>query len=268
MQGGLSLRPGPKSSVVYKECTLELTGIRKGSTVLPFGLAKPQQPLPIPEMTTFGRDVVWRVATAVKSLGSRKPPDNGHFEPGLLDSLRDMGEVLNKDVTKIEWVVPGNGRRAIKAIFDSRVRERVSERIKSPSTRPQTVEGVLEMADFKDQDHKCRIHPLVGQPIVCTFTEDQEQRVYDSLRKPVKIEGTATVNPYNGRVESIAIAKIGAIEHILIGAKDFYSGRTFEQLAEAQGIAPMINPRLLAGGWPEGENLDEFLEDIYSSRGV
>jgi hypothetical protein len=268
MQGGLSLRPGPKSSVVYQECTLELTGIKKGSTVLPFGLAKPQQPLPIPEMTSFGRDVVWQVATAVKSLGSHKPPKNNCLEPGLLDSLRAMGEVLNKDVTKIEWFVPGDGRPSIKAIFDKRVRERVSEQIKLPSTRLHTVEGVLEMADFKEQDHKCRIHPLVGQPIVCTFTSDQEQEVLEALRKPVKIEGTATVNPHNGKVESVAIAKIGVTEQLLIGAREFYSGRTLEQLAEAQGIAPLSNPRALVGGWPEGEDLDEFLEEIYSSRGA
>jgi hypothetical protein len=268
MQGGLSLRPGPKSSVVYQECTLELTGIKKGSTVLPFGLAKPQQPLPIPEMTTFGRDVVWQVATAVKSLGSRRAPKDGHFEPGLLDSLRDMGEVLNKDVTKIEWIVPGNGRRPIKAVFDRRVRERVAERIKSPSTRAQTVEGVLEMADFKEQDHKCRIHPVIGQPIVCTFTPEQEQGVYDALRKPVKVEGIATINPHSGRVESIAIGKLGITEQLLIGAKEFYSGRSLEQLAEAQGTAPLTNPRVLVGGWPEGDDLDEFLEDIYSSRGA
>src|SRR5450759_2278589 len=63
MRGGQSLRPGPKSAVVYQECTLELTGIKKGSTILPFGLAKPQQPLPMPEMTTFGRDVVREVAS-------------------------------------------------------------------------------------------------------------------------------------------------------------------------------------------------------------
>lgn len=268
MRGGQSLRPGPKSAVVYQECTLELTGIKKGSTVLPFGLAKPQQPLPIPEMTTFGRDVIWQVASAVKSLGSRNPPESDHFEPGLLDSLRDMGEVLSKDVTKIEWIVPGYGRCPVKATFDSRVRERVAERIKAPSSRPQTVEGILEMADFKEQDHKCRIHPLVGQPIVCTFTQEKEQEVYDALRKPVKIEGIATINPHIGRIESIAIRKIGITERLLIGAKEFHSGRSLEQLAEAQGVAPLDNPKVLIGGWPEGEDVDEFLEDIYSSRGA
>jgi hypothetical protein len=39
MRGGQSLRPGPKSKITYEECTLELTGIEKGSTVLPFSLA-------------------------------------------------------------------------------------------------------------------------------------------------------------------------------------------------------------------------------------
>jgi hypothetical protein len=268
MRGGQSLRPGPKSAVVYQECTLELTGIKKGSTVLPFSLAKPQQPLPMPDLTTFGRDVVWEVACAVKSLGSRNPRKDAHFEPGLLDSLREMGEVLNKDVTRIQWIVPGNGKRSVTAIFDKRVRERVIERIKAPSTRMETVEGVLEMADFKDQDHKCRIHPLVGQTIVCTFKPEQEQEVYDALRKPVRIIGTATVNSNSGKVDSIAIDSIGVTEQLLIGAKEFHSGRSIAQLAESQGVAPLSNPKVLLGGWPEGEDVDEFLEDIYSSRGA
>jgi hypothetical protein len=267
MRGGQSLRPGPKSAVVYQECTLELTGIQKGSTVLPFSLAKPQQSLPLPDLTTFGREVVREVATAVKEIGStsrrrRNPP----FEAGLLYSLREMGEVLDKDVTSIEWIVPGNGRRAVKAMFDRRVRDRVIDRIKVPSTRTESVEGVLEMADFKEQEHKCRIHPLLGQPILCTFTPEQEQEVQDAIRKPVKICGTATINPNNGRVESIAIEKIGVVEQLLIGAKDFHSGRSLEQLAEAQGVPPLDNPKVLAGGWPDGEDVDEFLEDVYSSR--
>ena len=268
MRGGQSLRPGPKSSVVHQECTLELTGIEKGSTVLPFTLAKSQQSLPIPDLTTFGREVVLEVATAVKDIGSRKVSKNEHFEPGLLASLRRLGEVLDKDVTKIEWIVPCNGRRSFRAVFDKRIREKVNERIKEPTTRPETIEGVLEMADFKEQDHKCRIHPPIGQPILCTFRPDQEQDVYDSLRKPVRIVGTATINPHNDRVESIAITNIGVIEQLLIGAKEFHSGRSLQELAEAQGVSPLSNPKTLVGGWPEGEDVDEFLEDIYSRRGA
>src|SRR5260370_22077539 len=90
MRGGQSLRRGPKTSEVYEECTLELAGIKKGSTVLPFRLTKPQQALP--EALTFGADVVTKVVTAVKELAS----DGQEVEPGVLDSLKSLGEVLEK----------------------------------------------------------------------------------------------------------------------------------------------------------------------------
>lgn len=143
-QGGQSLRPGPKSAVVYQECTLELTGIQKGSTILPFAFARSQQPLP--EIASFGHEAVLEVATAIKELGNtsrRRRNPSPVIEAGLLDSLRAMGEVLDRDVTSIEWVVPGNGHRPVKAVFDRRVRDRVVERIQRPTTRPETVEGVL-----------------------------------------------------------------------------------------------------------------------------
>jgi hypothetical protein len=101
---------------------------------------------------------------------------------------------------------------------------------------------------------------------VCTFTSEQEQEIYDALRKPVRICGTATINSNNGKVESIAIKTMGVIEQLLIGAKEFHSGRSLQQLAEAQGVEPLNNPKVLVGGWPEGEDVDQFVEDIYSSR--
>ncbi len=179
-----------------------------------------------------------------------------------------MGEVLTKDLVKIEWIVPSNGKPAVKAIFDKRVKERVFQKIKIPTSRFETVEGVLEMADFKSQDRRCRIHPSVGQSILCTFVTEQEQEVHNALRKPVRIAGTATINPNNGKVESIALKGIEVIEELLVGEKDFHLGRTFEQLADAQGVEPLKNPRALMGGWPEGEDLDVFLQDIYASRGA
>src|SRR5260370_28837198 len=93
MQGGQSLRPGRKSEVVYQECTLELTGIEKGSTILPFSLAKSQQTFP--QIATFGHDAVLEVATAVKELGNTsRRRKNGHFEAGLVHPFRGMGVAL------------------------------------------------------------------------------------------------------------------------------------------------------------------------------
>jgi hypothetical protein len=47
----------------------------------------------------------------------------------------------------------------------------------------------------------------------------------------------------------------------------FFAASTLEELAEAQGVVPMENPEKMAGGWPETENVDEFLKETYQSRG-
>jgi len=78
------------------------------------------------------------------------------------------------------------------------VRDRVLQRVKKPSQRSESIEGVLEMADFKEQEHKCRIHPAIGQPIACSFDVNQEDQVYQSLRKPVRVTGMAKINANTG----------------------------------------------------------------------
>jgi hypothetical protein len=64
----------------------------------------------------------------------------------------------------------------------------------------------------------------------------------------------------------VADEKKGIVEQLLMGAKDFISGRSIEQLAEVQGIKPVENPKTLAGEWPADQDLDAFLEEIYSNR--
>ena len=63
----------------------------------------------------------------------------------------------------------------------------------------------------------------------------------------------------------MADEKIGIVEQLLMGAKDFFNGGSIEQLAEVQGIKPVENPKTLAGGWPADQDLDAFLEEIYSN---
>lgn len=48
----------------------------------------------------------------------------------------------------------------------------------------------------------------------------------------------------------------------------FPKGKTIEELAKEQGVGPLWDPKVLQipGWFPEGEDIDAFLEEIYSSR--
>lgn len=62
------------------------------------------------------------------------------------------------------------------------------------------------------------------------------------------------------------MADLTPIESSRIGRQTFFESNSLEQLAAAQNVKPLDNPQALAGGWPEDEDLDGFLEEIYADR--
>jgi hypothetical protein len=53
---------------------------------------------------------------------------------------------------------------------------------------------------------------------------------------------------------------------LLMGTKEFFANRSFSDLAKMQGVKPLDDPFVLLGGWPDGEDIDEFIEHIYKER--
>lgn len=264
-----TLRRGPITASAQEECTLELFGISAGSTGLLFRYAKPQQPLPLPEAGNFGADVMAKVAESIKEF-ERKRQRTPDADVGVLDSLKELGEVLERGaITRIRLNVPRhNGkRRTIRAVFNAAVYERIAARAKLPTHERRTIEGKLEMADFKDTGKVCRIHPPVGSPLQCSFEPELEDQIYGALRRPVRLTGVVRLNPNTNRPEELKIEKLEILDELLVGAKDFFTSRSLERLAEAQGVHPLTNASELAGGWPVDENIDEFLATVYESRG-
>lgn len=258
----LTLRPGPKIGKVRQECTLELVCIGKGSATLGFDRAKPQQTLP--RMQNLGDEAVVAVAEALAAIGKGR---DAEVDPGVLHSLKNMGELFSNGVRAIKWIVPARpGRKRVVATFNARVQRRIVQKLAPPVTRPAKLQGTLEMADFKPSEFKCRIHPPLQPPVVCTFGPELADEVYSGLRSPVEIEGLAAINAQTGKTESVALRTVRPLDPLMVNAGSFFKGWTLEQLAHMQSVEPLKNTNALSGGWPEDEDLDEALTEIYRHR--
>jgi hypothetical protein len=56
------------------------------------------------------------------------------------------------------------------------------------------------------------------------------------------------------------------IEESLLGDRSFYEGRSIQQLAKSQGVNPVKDISVFAGGIPDDEDVDGMLEEIYRLR--
>ncbi len=263
LEGRKTIHPGPAVASIQRECTLELLGIREGSTRLEFGLAKPQLPL-IPD-AGIGIEVVRELTGSIRSLGNG---NRKNVDPGVLQGLYALGSVVQSQrVSSIEFSSPKIGRKAaIKGTFNQRVTERVAERLSSPRKAIVHVDGILDMADFKQKDLKCRVDPPIGAPIACTFGPSQADLIYSLMRQPVRISGEATLQPYTDRIESVVIGEIKKLPTLFMGEKNFFADRSIQQLAAEQGIKRFKDISPLSGCFDQDDNVDEFVADIYSAR--
>jgi len=55
---------------------------------------------------------------------------------------------------------------------------------------------------------------------------------------------------------------------VIKGSALFWESRSFQELARLQDVRPLEDAAMLAGGFPEDEDIDKFLNDIYEHRGA
>jgi hypothetical protein len=132
--------------------------------------------------------------------------------------------------------------------------------------QPFEKQGVLEMADFKPDEYKCRLKPTLEAPVTCTFDAAQANEIQAALRHPVRVVGRATISAQTQKVESVAIERIESLDSLELDAGSFFAHPTFDQLVRQQAIKPLRDVRQLAGGILDDLDVDELVDDIYRSR--
>ena len=257
--------PGPIDHSIQEECTLELIAIHGNSpTTLDFDLRKPQRALDFRE--EFGTIAIREVAKTIAGL--RKKSADG-FDPGVLLRLYSLtGAISPKLISRIDWITPGhNGHeRTISAAITKTVRTNVAKRLSSPRKAPVEVDGVLEMADFKKEDYKCRIDPPIGLPVLCTFDPQRADEIYSLLRKYVRVKGEGTIHPYTDKIELMHIGEIIPLSPMALSDQSFFANPSIGDLMAANNVQPLNDLSVLAGGIPPDEDVDEMLRVIYDAR--
>ena len=94
----------------------------------------------------------------------------------------------------------------------------------------------------------------------------QDQDNFPSVQKEFILNAhtasLAEINSLPGEIGQV-LQRLTLHESITHGPR---LSMTWEEMAEAQSVAPVDDPDTLCGGWPEDEDFDSFFETIQSSR--
>jgi hypothetical protein len=269
-----SLRKGPTQKSIKDEIALDLIEITHGSpaTLLGFERSSDQQSL---EGMDFGLEIIEKSLSGLQQIQQSGDDLPVGFDPGVLIAWRDMGTLFEKGVNEISFSL-NHRPQPIESRYDSKGFQRIQERIRGPQVNIRTIEGRLLMADFKEHGTRCRIHPSIGDPVLCLFDEDRKEEVLDNILHYVKVIGEAKEDPFTGKISSIVLHDIQRLEDREQEGADllpqgtplpasFWQSLSIEELAQMQGVKPIDDITTLFGTWP-GEPDDGFEEDIHTLR--
>lgn len=77
---------------------------------------------------------------------------------------------------------------------------------------------------------------------------------------------TRRKSPKTANISELKAASDRLARALADGSTEFFASPSLEELAVAQGVTSQKRPADLAGGWPQEEDLDEFLYVTYRNR--
>lgn len=269
-----SIRKGPRQKSIKEEIALDLVEITHGSpaTLLGFERASSQQAL---EGMDFSLEIFEKSLLGLQQVQQEENELPVGFDIGVLSAWRDLGTLFDKGVNEICFFL-NNRNQPIESRYDLKGFQRIQERIIGPQINIKTIEGRLLMADFKEHGTRCRVHPSIGDPVLCLFDEERKEEVLNNILHYVKVIGEAKEDPFTGKISSILLHDIQRLEDREQEETDllpkgtslpisFWQSPSIEELAQLQGVKPIDDITTLFGTWP-GEPDDGFEEDIHNLR--
>ena len=271
-----SARQGRPPKDIKAEVALDLVLLTEGSPAAVLGFERHLAHPKFPQMD-FGLEILECAINGleeVQKAGEDKPLPKG-FDMGVLMAWRDAGMLFSQGIERIE-ITLNHRDEPLTTSFTPPGFERIQQRIEGPQVNIRTIEGRLLMADFKEHGTRCRVHPSVGDPILCIFDEEQKDEVLEDILQYVRVIGEAKEDPLTRKITSIRIHDIQrledrddeAVELLPQGtpvSRGFWESPTLDELALTQNVSPLQDVTALFGTWP-GEDDDGFESAVHDLR--
>ena len=271
--GAVSLQRGQPPVGIREEVDLDLVLLTHGSpaTVLGFDRRPGTSQLPGMDIGTQVLEVAINGLDAVqRSAPSSALPTS--WDAGVLMAWRDAGALFKRDIASMAFTLRGS--RGVRATtYTPTGLARIRERIRELRTDVRAIEGRLLMADFKEHGTRCRVHPSLGDPVLCEFEEEQKDEVLENLLHYVRVIGRPA-KITRGKVVRVRVHDMERLERQEDESRDlprggftpldFWTSPTLDELAKMQNVGP-LDAGALAGTWP-GEVDDGFDDAIDELR--
>ena len=270
-----SRRTGRRPEEIRKELSLDLVGFTHGSQAAVLLFDRTPAPRSIEQMD-LGREAYERWLEGLNRSFAEDEPLPAGYDLGVLMAVRDMGGLFDRGVSQVQFTLNHRQRR-VETWYTGEKRVAIQKRIAKPDLQTRTIEGRLTMADFREGGCRIRVEPSAAPPVVCVFSDDLKEAVYENILYFVRVAGVAQTDPETGIIRSIRLTDIVRLsqpeawpaqtpETGFPSPGVFWEGLTIDELAEAQGVQPIQSFEDALGGWPEGEEDDHFEEALEQWR--
>jgi len=134
----------------------------------------------------------------------------------------------------------------------------------------EILEGICYIRSF--QDKTVYFKPIDQQAeIICCYPKALQNSIYQLLMRPVQVQALVRRDIDHDKIISIHIYELRSTQQVSRLASQsvgwhWQPARSFEQLAVAQGVNPVMTTTRLLGGWPLEDVNDEFEMQIRQWR--
>ncbi len=268
MELGESIKKGRPTKASQILSALEIVSIRKGSFRCGLDLRRNGQSFPGWDLGEQAVDILTHTFGAIQK-DKQLPQESDH---GVMIALRDAGRIFDRGIENV-FINTNTALLGSKRIrYAQPIREKIVKYINRYESGYAIAEGRLLELDTEEDRLRCRIRPSSGEPIICKYDEQITNQIIKYLRQFVQVRGEATYDSVTNKITYIhvkdieQIGELSGLDTKISPSQSFWKAKNFDELANEQGVYPIIDLNKLTKDWPEDTDFDSFFEAVRSTR--